>query len=46
MLVGELTEMGIQAKLDSFGYVYASIPAAPGFEKGARHRLYRPYGYR
>ena len=33
MLVGELTEMGIQAKLDSFGYVYASIPAAPGFEK-------------
>ncbi len=32
MLVQELTEMGINANRDEFGYVYGEIPATEGFE--------------
>ena len=33
LLTEELKEMGLEARRDGMGYVYASIPAAKGYEK-------------
>ncbi len=33
VLVQELIEMGLQARIDEKGYVYGEIPATPGYEK-------------
>ena len=45
MLAEELKALGLQdARLDEHGYVYATLPAAPGYEKAPGLGFIAPYG--